>query len=383
MSLPSVHMVWWQWAVAALVLAYFPAMSLLGLGFHRLARSTRLEASRCVPVSVVVSARNEARDLPRCIASLLALDYPATLLQIVLVDDHSDDATGAIVDAAAAQHPRVLALHAAALPPNGLEAKARGVAHGFARATGEWVFITDADAAVHPQWIRHLLGRATPDTGMVGGALAVEASGAVGILECVSWAYVQLFSLGLAGWGMPFACLGPNMAIRRSVYEETGGLERATFRVAEDLALFAMVARRQMRAQSYADPETTVTLRPVPSMRHLVSQQRRWLAGGLSQAPAFAGPLLAAFWWGFLVATYLLLGWALGWRWWLAFIVAKALLDAFLLAILQRRLEQRRLLRYLWVLELYQVFIFFILPPSFLFSRRVQWMGDGYAVTYD
>jgi cellulose synthase/poly-beta-1,6-N-acetylglucosamine synthase-like glycosyltransferase len=376
-------MAWWQWTLAAVVLAYFPAMSWLALGFHRLARSTRLEDSRCVPVSVVVSARNEARDLPRCIASLLALDYPATLLQIVLVDDHSDDATGDIVDAAAAQYPRVLALHAAALPPNGLEAKARGIAHGFARATGEWVFITDADAAVHPQWIRHLLGRAAPDTGMVGGTLAVEANGAVGILECVSWAYVQRFSLGLAGWGVPFACLGPNMAIRRSVYEATGGLERATFRVAEDLALFAMVTQRRMSVQSFADPETTATLRPVPSVRHLVSQQRRWLAGGLSQAPAFAGPLLAAFWWGFLVAAYLLLGWALSWGWWLAFVVAKALLDAFLLASLQRRLELRRLLRYLWVLELYHAFIFFILPPSFLFSRRIQWMGDGYAVTYD
>lgn len=383
MSLTAAHIAWWSWTLAALVLVYFPAMSLLALGFHRLARSTRLEDSRCVPVSVVVSARNEARDLPRCIASLLSLDYPPTLLQIVLVDDHSDDATGNIVDAAAARHPRVLALHAATLSPNGLEAKARGIAHGFARATGEWVFITDADAAVHPQWIRHLLGRATPDTGMVGGSLTVEASGTVGILECVSWAFSQLFSLGLAGWGVPFACLGPNMAIRRSVYEEAGGLEGATFRVAEDLALFAMVARRRMSVQSYADPETTATLRPVPSVRHLVSQQRRWLAGGLSQEPAFARPLLAAFWWGFTVAAYLLLGWALGWRWWLSFIAAKSLLDAGLLAILQRRLEQRRLLGYLWVLELYHPFIFFILAPSFLFSRRVRWMGDGYAVTYD
>jgi hypothetical protein len=38
--------------------------------------------------------------------------------------------------------------------------------------------------------------------------------------------------------------------------------------------------------------------------------------------------------------------------------------------------------RYLWVLEAYTAFIFFVLPPSFLFSRKIRWMGDGYAVTY-
>lgn len=380
-SLPHPH-TWWQWTLLALTVPYFPVIAALLAGVRRLPRSVRLADDACVPVTVLVSARNEERDLPRCIAALLALDYPAGKLQVVLVDDFSTDATGGIIDATAATHAHVVALHSATLPPNGLEAKARGIAHGFTRATGDWVLITDADAAVHPQWVRHMLGRVTSRTGMTGGTVVVDADGAIGTIERISWGFTQTFSLGIAGWGFPFICLGPNMAIRRSVYQEAGGLERADFRVAEDLALFMMVAPRKLEVQCYADAETTVHMRPVPSARHLISQQRRWLGGGGAQGLLYLLPLAAAFCWGFGIAAYFLGGWMLDWHWWLAFVAAKSAIDAAALLMQQRRLALARHVRYLWVLEVYTAFIFFVLPPSFLFSRRIHWMGDGYAVTY-
>jgi 1,2-diacylglycerol 3-beta-glucosyltransferase len=366
----------------ALLAAYFPMMAVLLFGLRRLAKSVRLPDAACVPVTVIVSARNEERDLPRCIASLRALDYPADKLQIVLVDDHSTDSTGRIIERAAAADSRIIAVSAVALPANGLEAKARGLAYGFTQATGEWVLITDADASVHPQWLRHMLGRVTPATGMVGGVVVVEADGALGKTERVSWAYTQLFNLGMAGWKVNFICVGPNMAIRRAVYVEAGGLERAEFRVAEDLALFMMVARRKMEVQTYADAETTATLRPVPSVRHLISQQRRWLGGGMAEGFAYRAALLAAFWWGFAVALFLFVGWAFDWRLWSGFVAAKIVVDGIALLMQQRRMRLAHHLRYLWVIELYHPFIFILLAPSFLFSRRIRWMGDGYSITY-
>ncbi len=368
--------------LAAWVLLFFPLMAFLLAGYRRLGRSTRLDDAQCMPVTVIVSARNEERDLPGCIESLAALDYPAGKLQIVLVDDRSTDATPAIVDEAARTHANLIALHSASLPPNGLEAKARGIAHGFAHSTGEWVLITDADARVPAQWVRHLLGRVTPRTGMVGGSVVVDDTGATGIVERVSWGFTQIFSFGMAGWNASFICLGPNMGIRRSVYTGAGGLEGARFHVAEDLALFTMVTAARMQVQAYADAETTVTLRPVPSAHHLLSQQRRGLGGGVAQSAVYSIPLLLAFGWGFGLCAYVLLGWLIDWRWWLAFVMAKAVLDGALLFTQQQRLQMTRHLRYLWVIELYHVFIFLMLPLSFLFSRKIRWMGDGYADSF-
>ena len=374
---------WFDWTIGLWVSFYFVLMWFLVLGLTRLKRSVTMTDDQCMPVTVLVSARNEEQDLPRCLDSIMALDYPKDKLQIVLVNDFSTDATGEIMERVARDHANVVVLHSEAMPPNGLEAKARGIAHGFTRATGEWVVITDADASVHPKWVRNMLGRVTPETGMTGGSLVVRADSWFGVIERVSWAFVQMFNMGMAGWGVPFVCLGPNMAIRRSVYEEAGGLQNVHFKVAEDLALFQMVADRKMKIDCYLDEETTATLSPVPSLQHLVSQQRRWLGGGIAHGWLYMVILFFAFWWGFGVVVYLFLGWLISWKAWLTFILGKAFTEAFFFVQQRRRMGLEKHVRYFWVLEFYHLFIIALLPATFLFTRKIKWMGVGYTIEYD
>ncbi len=372
-----------EWIVAGWVAFYFVLMWGLIGGLLRLKRSVPLAQADSPPVTVLVSARNEERDLPGCLESLARLDYPAGKLDIVLVNDQSDDRTGALMEAFAAAHAHVTVLHTRDLPPNGLEAKARGIAHGFTRCTGEWVFITDADARVHPAWVRNTLGRVDGRIGMAGGSLVIAADSWIGIIERTSWAFVQMFNLGMAGWGFPFVCLGPNMAMRRDIYVKAGGLENADFHVAEDLALFKMVINQGYRIQCYMDEETTATLKPVPTFRHLFSQQRRWFGGGIQQGWDYFIILMASFWWGFGLLLFILLGWLLHPGLWALVVVGKALTEGVILVLQRRRMNLPHHLRYLWVMELYHIFVFLVLPASFLFTRKVKWMGDGYSVQYD
>ena len=69
-------------------------------------------------VQVVVPARNEAATIARCVESLLAQDY-AGEFPITLVDDHSEDETGARARSAAqsARTGQVSLLEAAPLEP--------------------------------------------------------------------------------------------------------------------------------------------------------------------------------------------------------------------------------------------------------------------------
>ena len=46
-------------------------------------------------VSILVPARNEARNIEACVGSLLTQDYPR--YELVVLDDHSEDGTGEIV----------------------------------------------------------------------------------------------------------------------------------------------------------------------------------------------------------------------------------------------------------------------------------------------
>jgi GT2 family glycosyltransferase len=95
-------------------------------------------------VSVIVAARNAAATVAQCLASLRALDYP--VVEIILVDDGSSDATADIARAAGAR-----VLDAAGRGPS----LARN--YGVLESTHEIVAFTDADCVVPPHWLQSLV----------------------------------------------------------------------------------------------------------------------------------------------------------------------------------------------------------------------------------
>lgn len=66
-------------------------------------------------VSLIVPARNEEKNIRRCVQSLLAQDYPS--LQILVLEDRSTDRTPVILAELAAQDPRLAILAGRDLPP--------------------------------------------------------------------------------------------------------------------------------------------------------------------------------------------------------------------------------------------------------------------------
>ena len=93
-------------------------------------------------LSVVIPARNEIETLEAAVTSLLKQDYPD--LQLVLVDDRSDDGTGDLVDRIAASSENVIAVHVAELP-SGWLGKVNALRLGMEGARGDYVLFTDAD----------------------------------------------------------------------------------------------------------------------------------------------------------------------------------------------------------------------------------------------
>ena len=104
-------------------------------------------------VSILLAARNEQEMLPATLDSLLKLDYPD--YEIILVDDDSDDRTGAIADEWAQRPARgkLRVIHNHDLPP-GWRGKVHAMSLAAAAATGEWILSTDADVVFHPSLLR-------------------------------------------------------------------------------------------------------------------------------------------------------------------------------------------------------------------------------------
>jgi glycosyltransferase involved in cell wall biosynthesis len=102
-------------------------------------------------VSVIAAALNEARNIEAAVTSLLGLDYPA--LEIILVNDRSTDATGAILERLARQHSRLKIRHVSELPEGWL-GKNHALYVGASEASGQLLLFTDADVMFEPTTVR-------------------------------------------------------------------------------------------------------------------------------------------------------------------------------------------------------------------------------------
>ena len=99
-------------------------------------------------LSVIVPAFNSAGFLQETVDSLFAQGMDG--LEIVLVDDGSTDGTGAMIDALAASHSEIVALH----QPNGGVSSARNT--GLAHATGTYTLFLDSDDLYAPGALRRV-----------------------------------------------------------------------------------------------------------------------------------------------------------------------------------------------------------------------------------
>jgi glycosyltransferase involved in cell wall biosynthesis len=141
----------------SLCIAWCTGFLYLAWAFVRLPRLERENVpvpSRWPRLSVIIPACNEAAHLESAVETLVQQDYSD--LEIILVNDRSTDATGAIIDRLAKNDPQIRALHIRKLP-GGWLGKVHALHCGVAKARGEWLLFTDADVHFAPETLRRAL----------------------------------------------------------------------------------------------------------------------------------------------------------------------------------------------------------------------------------
>ena len=130
---------------------------------------------------VIVPTYNERENIPRIVPLILSQDER---LEVLVVDDNSPDGTGALVDAMAAENPRVHVLHRANKEGLG-KAYLAGFAWALARPFA-YVFEMDADFSHDPKHLPEFLS-AIKDADLVLGSRYRD-----GKVTVVNWPITRL-----------------------------------------------------------------------------------------------------------------------------------------------------------------------------------------------
>jgi glycosyltransferase involved in cell wall biosynthesis len=204
-----------------------------------LARVTPPELARWPRISLVFAARNEGRTVGAAVPTMLALDYPD--LELIAVNDRSEDDTGAVLDRLAAIDPRLRVDHIRELPAGWL-GKNHALHHGAAQATGEWILFTDADIHFRPDALRRAVAHARAQQLDHLAAVPGLRGRSVMLGICVG-AFSLLFTLFVRPWRIPdprsrcHGGIGAFNLVRASTYRKLGGHEPLRLRPDDDLKL--------------------------------------------------------------------------------------------------------------------------------------------------
>lgn len=176
----------------------------------------RRDDSFLPPVSVLIAARNEEKDIAWKVAETLAWDYPSHLLEVLVASDASEDATDRIV--ASFHDPRVRLLR---MERRG--GKNRALNRLFDLAHGEVLFFTDANAHIDSGALRLMVRHfADPRVGCVTGDTRPlnDDAGAPPMAAGAAayWDYEILLKRLESRLGSVLVCDGAVFCLRRSLF---------------------------------------------------------------------------------------------------------------------------------------------------------------------
>lgn len=229
---------------------------LLGLGiiawvhsqYHMDVVVLRAEAPADAPlISICVPARNEEKNIRRCVEALLAQTYPN--FEIIILDDRSTDSTRLILEelrkADYQSAPHLKIIHGSDLP-SGWAGKPHALYQASASARGDWLCFVDADTFAAPEAIASCYVKALETKADMFSIMTFQELGSF-------WEKV-LMPLVLTALSVGFSprkvndpnrrdavANGQFILIKRSVYDAIGGHERVKDQIVEDKAISEQV----------------------------------------------------------------------------------------------------------------------------------------------
>ncbi|MCX7936580.1 MAG: glycosyltransferase [Chlorobi bacterium] len=358
--------------ISASIVTYWIRTSVIAFGAWRERRTTTrvLPSSELPFVSIIIPARNEEHRIKRCLESLISVDYPPSKLEIIVVNDRSTDRTGEVIAAYADRIPslRVLTLHH---PRTGnLQGKAGALDAGIAHAQGEIILLTDADCAVHPQWVRsHVSLYSDPDVVMVCGYTLIDGQRLFDRYQAVEWNATHTMASAGVHYRQYLGCYGNNMSIRRRVYQQLGGYAAIPFSVTEDLALLQAVGNTGKTIRYLCSQQSTVVTEPCRTIAEYLQQHQRWVHG--ARALRWRAYLFVAttviYWLGLLTALV-----RAEWVWVAGILGARMGADVLLNAPALMLLNRKHLIA--WIIPTTVLFSMLELTlPLLALSRSIEW----------
>lgn len=269
-------------------LIYILFIGQLIYGCNRMKRFSRKEFTPKTSFTIVVPFRNEKENLPNLLHSISLLNYPKELVEIILVDDDSEEVFSV--------QDLVFSMKVIKNERKSNSPKKDAIETAIQVAKNDWIITTDADCLVQKNWLR------TFDQYIQENEVEMVASGVcyvpknsfLSAFQNLDFLSLQGATIGSFGIEKPFICNGANFAYSKHFFKELNGFQgNETIASGDDVFLLQKaISVTPKKVGFLLDKESIVATKPVENWTELFHQRVRWASKSTAYS-SFYGKLLA------------------------------------------------------------------------------------------
>lgn len=227
-------------------------------------------------LSLLIAARNEEKNIDSLIDSLDGLNYPKENLEIIIIDDNSNDGTSKLVQLKIKDKKNFRLIGAS---NKIIEGKKGALAIGIEAAKNNFIIITDADCKPQSTWLNTMAGKLNEGFDFVFGVAPIESGKT--LVEKIS-AFENLrntvLSIAAVGLNVPYTAAARSFAFRKTSFKRIGGYANTTETISgDDDLLLREAVKNKMLIGTIIEPDAFVYSAAPNNFTEYFRQKKRHL----------------------------------------------------------------------------------------------------------
>ena len=228
-----------------------------------------------IKISLIIPFCNEKQILRRSFASILRLEYASSLLEVIYVNDHSDDGSEELVRSLTETHENFRLINCG----KNSSGKKAALKAGADVATGNLLLFTDADCFPDARWAKTMAGyyQEKKPVMISGPVLIKNRPGFFNIFQSLEFLSLTGSGAGSFGAGDPVMCSGANLGFDRKIYLDS--INNINPEVASGDDIFMMLFMKGAFSGDVhflKSKEAQVITEPVADFAKFIHQRMRW-----------------------------------------------------------------------------------------------------------
>jgi len=359
---------------------YFSIIISFIIGFDKVETITNRLTVPKNSFSIVVPFRNEAKNLTDLLNSILALNYPVNMFEVLLINDASEDDSITIIENFKQQFPSIAILLLNNKRISG-SPKKDAINTAISTAKFEWIVTTDADCIVSKNWL-YLFNQFIEDKKPVFISAPVKFKEESSLLyQFQNLNFLSLIGSTIGSFGIkkPILCNGANLCYNKAIFEKLNGFEgNSSIASGDDIFLLEKMIENFPEETHYLkSQDAIVETKSEKTIEFFLNQQIRWTSKSANYKnifTKFVGIVIFTMNLTILVLLVSSLLFSFFWQWLMLIFIAKILVDFILIQKTSEFLQNKKPLKsYLAIAFLYPFFTIFIVTVSTF--KSYKWKG--------